>query len=149
MKTDDFNNNTRVRVRYADTDQLGIAYNGIYFTWFEIGRTELFRDTGLNYNDVEKFGIHLPLIEAGIKYLKPARYDDVLSIVTTLDKKQGVRVRFIYEIWKNEEKMATGYTEHVFTDDKLRPIKPPEELKNLLNKGMVTTTSSSEKRIIL
>ena len=134
MKSDERSNNTSIRVRYADTDQMGIAYNGVYLTWFEIGRTELMRSTGLTYNEIEKFGIYLPLIEAGIKYLKPARYDDVLSIVTILDGKLGVRIKFLYEIWRNDEKLATGFTEHVFTDKNLNPSKPPRELIRLISK---------------
>ena len=134
MKNDNNGNKTLIRVRYADTDQMGVAYNGVYLTWFEIGRTELMRGTHLTYNEIEKFGIHLPLIEAGIKYLKPARYDDNLSIATILDGKLGVRIRFLYEVWRNDEKLTTGFTEHVFTDKNLNPTRPPKELLNLLLK---------------
>ena len=110
-------NKSFVRVRYADTDRMGIAYNGIYFTWFEIGRTELLRGTGTTYKDVEHYGIKLPLIKEGIIFLKPAHYDDVLSIVTYIERLKGVRIRFNYEIWRDEEKLATGYTEFIIARD--------------------------------
>ena len=134
MKLESSINRTNVRVRYADTDKMGVAYNGIYLTWFEVGRTELLRNVGATYQEVEKLGFHLPLIEAGIKFLKPAHYDDVLCIETNLEmKKQGIRIRFGYIIWRDDEKLATGFTEHVFTNNNLRPIKPPKEFHKYFN----------------
>ncbi len=128
---DNTDNDTPVRVRYADTDQMGIAYNGVYLTWFEIGRTELLRDCGLTYRDVEKMGYHLPLTEAGVKYMKPARYDDVIHIRTHVEKQTAVRIRFGYEISREDERLATGFTEHVFTDTSLRPTRPPDILSDV------------------
>ena len=128
MKLESSINRTNVRVRYADTDKMGVAYNGIYLTWFEVGRTELLRNVGATYQKVEKFGFYLPLIEAGIKFLKPAHYDDILCIETNLEsKKKGIRLRFGYIIFRDGEKLVTGFTEHVFTNKNLRPIKPPKE----------------------
>ena len=123
---------TSVRVRYADTDQMGIAYYGIYLTWFEIGRTEVLRNVGLTYHEIEKLGFRLPVIEAGVQYLKPARYDDVLTIETHFRKTRGWRLRFEYILWCNAEQIAAGFTEHVFTDKDLRPIKPSQDLRDYL-----------------
>lgn len=120
---------TQIRVRYAETDKLGIAYNSHYLTWFEVGRCELLRNFGLTYMGLEHSGYHFPLNEAGIKYLKPALYDDVLTIVSTLSKKPGVRVRIEYDVRKNGETIATGFTEHAFTDDNLNPVRPPKEIR--------------------
>ena len=145
MKT----NETEQRVYYADTDHGGVVYYSNYLRWFEIGRTELLRGTGITYNDVENYGIHLPLIEEGVKFLKPAYYDDVLTIITKLEWLKRVRVRFTYEIWRNEEKLATGYTEHVFTDVKLRPTRPPKELQRIINKLGDTSNDIPDKRINL
>ena len=128
---------------------MGVAYNGVYFTWFEVGRTELLRHAGLTYKDVEKLGVHLPVTEAGVKYLKPARYDDVLSVRTSVEWQKGIRVRFKYEIWRNEDKLATGFTEHVFTNENLRPAKPPKELADLSHILKVNHNTQSEKRINL
>ena len=148
LKTDNCAHTTEVRVRYADTDQMGIAYYGIYLTWLEIGRTEFLRDTGLTYQEVEKFGIRLPLLETGIKYLKPAHYDDVLSIVTSLKYHRGVRVRFEYEIWQSEDMLATGFTEHVFTDTKLHPTRPPKDLTAILHKSFEKSPTFLKKGCI-
>ena len=133
------NNTVSVRVRYADTDQMGVAYNGVYFTWFEIGRTELIRSTGLTYHDIEERGIRLPVIETGIKFLEPAHYDDVITVKTTIERQKGIRIRFFYEISCNGNKIATGFTEHVFTDFNLRPIRPPKELADM--SGFINSTS--------
>lgn len=139
---------TRIRVRYADTDQMKVAYNGVYFTWFEIGRTEMMRNTGMTYGDIEKTGILLPVIEAGVKYMKPARYDDVLSIRTTIEKQKGVRIRFRYELFRDRELLATGFTEHVFSNADLKPVRPPGQLADLnalINGSMV---DKNDTRII-
>jgi acyl-CoA thioester hydrolase len=119
---------TTVRVRYAETDRMGIAYNGHYLAWFEVGRTELLRDLGLSYRECEEAGFMLPLREAGVRYLKPALYDDVLVIVSTIGENPGIRIRIDYEILRGDETIATGFTEHVVTDSRLRPMKPPKAL---------------------
>ncbi len=132
---------TTIRVRYAETDKLGIAYNSHYLTWFEVGRCELLRNFGLTYMGLEHSGYHFPLIEAGIKYLKPALYDDVITIISTLSKKPGVRVGIEYDVRKNGETIATGFTEHAFTDDNLKPVRPPKEIR----KKMLSAWELSQK----
>ncbi len=119
---------TKIRVRYAETDKMGLAYNGHYLTWFEVGRTEFLRDIGFTYNEAEKSGVRLPVIEAGVKFLKPARYDDVLTIKTCFGEKPGVRIKMVYEVWRDNTILATGFTEHVCTDENLKPRKPPKGL---------------------
>jgi len=124
---------TKVRVRYSETDKMGVAYNSHYFTWFEIGRTELMRDNGFTYSEVEKSGYRFPVIEAGIKYLKPVHYDDVLTVKTWFGGKPGLRLRMNYEICKDNIIHAAGFTKHVFTDENLQPKKPPGKfLKKIL-----------------
>jgi len=125
---------TSIRVRYAETDAMGLAYNAHYLTWFEVGRTELLREAGLTYREMEGKGFRLPLREVGIKYIKPARYDDVLTIRTYIGAKPGIRVRIMYEIVRNDNLIATGFTEHVFTDKNLEPIRPPRELKETIER---------------
>ena len=117
-----------VRVRYAETDRMGIAYNGHYLAWFEVGRTEFLRECGFAYHEMESRGFMLPVVEAGIKYLKPALYDEVLTIRTTLGRKPGARIHLEYGVLRNGEQLATGFTEHAFTDTALRPVKPPRDL---------------------
>jgi acyl-CoA thioester hydrolase len=124
---------TAIRVRYAETDRMGVAYNSHHLTWFEVGRTELLRDLGFPYREFEQAGIMLPVREAGVKYLKPAFYDDVLTVVTSIKRKPGVRVFIEYEILKDGETIATGFTEHVFTDNGLHPVKPPKTMLDRLS----------------
>lgn len=117
-----------VRVRYAETDRMGIAYNGHYLTWFEIGRTEFLRECGLAYREMESQGFMLPVVEAEVKYLKPACYDEVLVIRTSIGRKPGARIHLEYEILRDGEVLATGFTEHAFTDAGLRPVRPSRAL---------------------
>lgn len=126
-------NETTVRIHYADTDQMGVAHHGVYLRWFETGRTELLRAAGLTYREVELDGLRLPVIEATVKYIRPVRYDDIITIVTRLDGTAGVRLRFIYEIFHGEELCATGSTAHVFTDPDMNPKRPSGRLRKLLS----------------
>jgi acyl-CoA thioester hydrolase len=125
-------NVTEIRVRYADTDKMGLAYNGNYLAWFEIGRTEFLRELGITYKKTEESGYYLPLTEAYIKYLKPICYDDVIIIKTYIGKKPGLRIRMNYEIYKDSDLVSSGYTEHVFTNSLLKPIKPSGEFMNII-----------------
>lgn len=119
---------TTIRVRYAETDQMGLVYNAHYLTWFEVARTEFLRSLGLTYRETERRGFFLPLREAGVKYLKPAHYDDVLTIRTRLGARPGARIRLEYTVNRDTTIVATGFTEHPVTDTNLKPIKPPPEL---------------------
>lgn len=134
MNSDREKFSTRIRVRYAETDKMGVAYNGHYLAWFEVGRTELLRNFGLTYEKLERSGYHFPLNEAGIKYLKPALYDDIITIISTVPQKPGVRVRIEYDVMRDGEKIATGFTEHAVTDKNLRPVKPSKEIREKLLK---------------
>ena len=138
----------KVRVRYAETDKMGLAYNGHYLTWFEVARTELLRDNGLTYNKLEESGYRLPLIEANVKYLKPALYDDVLTIRTYIGRKPGIRIRLSYEIWNGESKLATGFTEHVFTDENLKPRKPPKKFLKKMSEMWKKNSTTMKKEVL-
>ncbi|NLW23405.1 MAG: acyl-CoA thioesterase [Tissierellia bacterium] len=117
-------NTTSIRVRYQETDQMGVVYHGNYFTWFDIGRTEFFRNMGMVYTRLEEEGILLPVIEAQCRYIKPAKYDDEIIINTKLVKLKGVRLEFEYSIYRKEdnELLAEGRTVHAFVDKDLKPI---------------------------
>ncbi len=118
MKKDE----TLVRVRYQETDQMGVAYYANYLIWFEVGRTELMRNLELPYREFEKSDIFLPVLKAYCEYKQPARYDDELKITTRLESLNNVRLVFNYEITKAEEFLASGYTEHAFVNDSGRPV---------------------------
>jgi len=125
---------TSVRVRYAETDQMGIAWHGEYLAWFEVGRTDLLRGCGCTYRELEAQGLRLPVIEVQARYLRPALYDDVLQIHTRLIGVGGARVSFDYEVRREgtEGPLATGSTSHAAIDLRGRPRRIPEDLRRRL-----------------
>lgn len=134
-------NSTTIRVRYKDTDQMGVVYNGNYFTWFEIGRVEFLRSLGIRYLDLEKLGVYTAVAEAYCKYIKPARYDDEVVIKTRIRRLTDVRIEFEYSLYRKEdnELLATGYTVHAFVDKDIKPInlkKKHEDIWKLLEEAM-------------
>lgn len=126
---------SKIRVRYGETDKMGVVYYGNYALYYEVGRTELFRELGLSYKHFEQQGIILPVVSLNIKYIAPAYYDDVLTIKTTLTELPGYKINFTYEIFNKENKCINqGETSLVFIDEaKGRPIKAPPELIDKLN----------------
>ena len=123
-----------LRVRYAETDQMGVAWHGQFFAWFEVGRTDLLRRYGCTYRDLEAQGLRFPVIEAAARYLKPARYDDVLEVRTRLTSLGGARLSFAYEVHRDgtEGPLATGSTVHAALDAEGRPRRLPEDLRRRL-----------------
>ena len=123
-------NQTKIRVRYGETDQMGYVYYGNYAQFFEVGRVEWLRALGAGYKSLEESGIMLPVIQLNINYMKPARYDDLLTITTILSKKPLVKIEFDFEVRnEKEELLTTGYTSLVFMDmKKNKPIKAPAYL---------------------
>lgn len=123
-----------VRVRYAETDQAGVAYHGEYFAWFEVGRTDLLRAQGLTYRELEQQGLRLPVIEVHARFLQPALYDDVLEIRTLLAAVSGARIGFDYAVHRGgtASALATGSTAHAAVDLAGRPRRLPESLRKLL-----------------
>jgi acyl-CoA thioester hydrolase len=115
----------QVEVRYAETDMMGIVYHGSYLPWFEIGRTTLLKEHGLSYRELEAAGYRLPVLEVGVKFLKPALYDDTLTIITTMAEKPVLRIQLAYEVYRGGEVLATGQTAHAFIDREGRPVRPP------------------------
>ena len=122
---------TQIRVRYADTDQMGFVYYGKYAEYFEVARTELFRSIGVNYKDLEEnHSLLLPVLTLQVEYKKSAKYDDLLAIHVSIPKKPQVKIVFEYQI-KNQhgEFLTTGKTELVFLDKKTHhPKRPPKEI---------------------
>ena len=127
-------------MRYAETDQMGVAYHGHYLAWYEIGRTELMRELGCAYGELEKRdGIFFPVVEVGSRYLVPARYDDVLRVRTRLVRVGGARVRFEYELIRDDDGrlLATGFTEHASVGAHGRPVRLPAPVREMLHSGQV------------
>ncbi len=117
-----------VRVRYAETDQMGVVYHGNYAQYFEMGRVEWLRDLGLSYAFMEKNGIMLPVVSLTINYKKPARYDDLLTVRTIFKKQTSVKIEFDYEIYSEKgELLTTGNSVLVFVNMETgRPVLPPD-----------------------
>ena len=115
-------NETKIKVRYQETDQMAFAYHANYLSWFEIGRTELMRELGLPYIEFEKSGLFLPVLKAYCEYKLAARYDDDLVIITVLDSLQRVRITFKYEVRREGKLIALGYTEHAFINRESKPV---------------------------
>ena len=128
---------TTIRVRYADTDKMQFVYNGKYLEYFEVGRTEILRNVGLPYSELEKTGYQLPVMEAGLKYKNPAHYDDELNIEATIKELYTAKVHIEYKITRKEDNalIATGFTDHMFMrEDTKKPTKPPKIYIDALKK---------------
>ena len=116
------------RVIFGDTDAMGIVYYANYLRWFEIGRVELLRLKGMAYRDLTHRGIHLPVTRAEVRYLAPARYDDVLVIHAGIRQLKRASVSFAYRIEREDgTRLAEGSTTHAFTDDGGRVVRVPGE----------------------
>lgn len=126
----------QVRVRYSETDQMGVVYHGNYIPYFEIGRVEWLRNTGISYKEMEESGIALPIVSLTLNYKKPARYDDLLNVKTRFKSQSSVKIEFECEITNDKnELLTTAYFLLVFVDVKTgRPMAPPDYITTLLEK---------------
>jgi acyl-CoA thioester hydrolase len=125
---------------------MGVAYHGHYLAWYEMGRTELMRQLGCAYADVERREkIFFPVVEAGSRYLTPARYDDELEVRTRLAHVGGARVRFEYELIRGADQrlLATGFTEHASVGSTGRPVRLPAGLRAKLKSGLAPAGAGS------
>lgn len=119
-----------VRVRYADTDQMGVVYHARYLEWFESARTELLRIAGLPYKSIEDRGFFLPVIEAHCRYQHPVRYDEVVNLTTRLEEINRLKIKLQYQVFVEGDPVqhAEGWTLHCFTGKKGRPVRAPQDL---------------------
>lgn len=126
----------KTRIRYAETDQMGVVYHGNYVQFIEMGRTEWLRALGISYKEMEAIGVMLPVISIQINYKKSAYYDDVLTVKTTLKKLPSVKIEFDYEIYNEKDEIITyGNTVLAFINIKTkRPMKCPDYLLEKLSK---------------
>ena len=124
----------QIRVRYAETDKMGVAYYANYFVWFEVARCELLRSLGGRYRDLEAGGLFLPVVEAHCDYRAPARYDDDLDVLTTGSMRSRARVAFEYEVRRGVDRglLAVGHTIHAATDPSGKPLRVPPDLREML-----------------
>lgn len=117
-----------LRVRYAETDAMGVAYYANYFVWFEVARTDLLRTLGWSYREMEESGVTLPVIEASCQYRRPARYDDELLIQTEGRVTSPVRMEFTYVVSVQGQPLASGLTAHAAVTKAGRPCRLPARI---------------------
>lgn len=129
-----YSSETRVRVRYGETDQMGYVYYGNYAMYYEVARVESLRQLGLTYKELEEMGVMMPVLENKSKFLSPALYDDLLRIVTTIRVKPSVRITFEYEIFNGQGKLIhQGETLLAFVQKSNgRPCRPPEVFQKVV-----------------
>ena len=123
-------NLTKLRVRYAETDQMGYVYYGNYAAYFEVGRVELMRQLGTSYREIEKSGLMLPVRDFSIRYIKPALYDDLLTIETRIEEMPTARIKFLYSVFNEAgDLLNTAETTLVFVSKETnRPVQSPDSL---------------------
>ena len=119
-----------VRVRYADTDQMGVVYHARYLEWFEAARAEMLRDMGMVYKQLEQSGIYMPVVEAYCRYRKPVKYDELVRVRTALGDISRSKIRLDYEVQgeRDETVRVEGYTVHCFMDESGKPRRASQEL---------------------
>lgn len=125
---------TQIRVRYAETDQMSYVYYGNYAMYFEVARVEAMRSIGFSYKEMEDEGVMMPVLESHFRYLKPGKYDELLTIKTTIPSFPSARIRFEYQVFNMQEELITeGWTILTFLKkDSHRPTRPPHNLLALL-----------------
>ncbi len=127
-------NKTEHRVRYSDTDHFGVVYYAHYLDWFEAGRTEILRAKGIAYSELEKKGLFAPVVEVKVTYKKPARYDDIVVLETTIENIGNSSIKFNYKVLnkKTRELLAEAYTVNVFINKDMKSVRIPDEVRNVL-----------------
>jgi len=122
-----------LRVRYAETDKMGVVYYANYLVWFEVGRTDLLRSLGWSYREMELAGVSLPVIEAQCRYQRPARYDDEIEVRTVGRLLSPVRMEFEYQVITTDNQVvaATGKTVHAALDPSGRPCRLPQRVREV------------------
>ena len=134
-----FSHTTKIRVRYADTDQMGYMYYGNYAEFYEVGRVEMLRSLGLTYKSMEESGIIMPVTELKCKYIKPALYDEEITVKVFIDKMPSLRIHFRYELFNEEDELINlGETTLVFINqERKKPCQPSNEFLEKLREYFV------------
>jgi acyl-CoA thioester hydrolase len=127
---------TRLRVRYAETDKMGVVYHSNFVIWFEVGRVELLRQLGFQYSDMEaKDNCHIPVVDLRVRYKAPAQYDDEIVVRTRIKNVRSSLLHFCYEVFREPDRtlLATGETMHIIVDSKLERTTLPEKYLQAFN----------------
>ncbi len=131
-----FEHRSQLRVRYAETDQMGVVWHGNYILYFEDARTEALRACGGSYRELETRGVMMPVVDLDVHYLKSAVYDDLLTIIVRVEEPPGARMTFGYEVLNEAgETLVTGHTILAFVDAATRrPCRPPAALRRIFSR---------------
>lgn len=124
----------QIRVAYADTDQMGMVYYGNYLTYYERGRTEFLREIGLEYKKLEERGFYFPVIYSECNYRAPARYDDLITIETSISEVTAASLTCSYIIKNGDKILVTGKTKHPFVNKLFKPVRFPQDIREALQK---------------
>jgi acyl-CoA thioester hydrolase len=122
---------TQIRVRYQETDNMGVVYYANYFIWLEVARTEYLRSAGVSYRHLEEKGMYLMVASASCQYKSPARYDDVVRIQTWIPKIKNSSLDFAHKLYVGDKLIATAESVHVFTNKSGKPVRIPKEIINI------------------
>ncbi len=123
---------TQTRVRYAETDGQRVAHHATYLVWFELGRAAFLRESGVDYNAMEDRGLYVVVVEAVLRYLAPARYDDLVTVRTTLESLRSRDMIFRYEVLKEDTLLVTGETRLAVVNTEGKPVSIPEDVRKAL-----------------
>lgn len=125
---------TEIKVRYAETDKMGIVYYANYLVWFEVARTEYFSARGYDYLEVEKQGLFMAVVESHCRYKAPARYGDTILVETWPEDVKNSSLKFSYRVYRKSDRLllCDGYTTHVLIDENIKPKKIPEKIRDIL-----------------
>lgn len=118
-----------IRVRYQETDAMGVLHHANYITYFEIGRTELLRSTGISYKDLEDQGILMVIVKIGVRYRRPAKYDDVLTLRTRTTRSSGAKIEHVYQLLRGDEVIAEGDSTLACVDRAGKVLRVPDWLR--------------------
>jgi acyl-CoA thioester hydrolase len=132
-------NESRLRVRYVETDQMGVVYHTNYLIWFEVGRVEFLRQLGFTYRDMEREdGCYIAVVDARCRYKIPARYDDQILVRTSFKNLRASLIHFAYEIWREPDMalLAEGETTHIVTDAQMQRRELPPRYKEAFAKAL-------------
>jgi acyl-CoA thioester hydrolase len=122
---------TQIRVRYQETDNMGVVYYANYFIWLEVARTEYLRSAGVSYRHLEEKGMYLMVASASCQYKAPARYDDVVRIQSWIPKIKNSSLDFAHKLYVGDKLIATAESVHVFTNKNGKPVRIPKEITNI------------------
>jgi len=134
---------TEIRVRYQETDNMGVVYYANYFTWFEVARTEYLRSLKISYKQLEGKGMFLMVASANCEYKSPARFDDVVTIRTWMPKLKNSSLQFAHKLFIGPRLVATGESVHVFTSRLGKPVRVPDQLREMYDKVNDTRNATS------